>query len=80
MSTSYDLWKFRGDDDYDAEIEARDEWESDLDIIEAFGKDEVEDLLVSALTNEDIRPRVIKLRDKAWEKEKQNRLECSYDY
>lgn len=79
MSTNYDLWKFRGDDDFDAEGEAREEWEADLDIISALDYSEASDLLLCALVGDDIRPRLTKLIDKAWEQEKQRRIERNYD-
>lgn len=68
---AYDAWRTRGPEP-DDEDEARAQWEEDNGIIEILGEDAVSMLLWDAYTGEDIRFRVDRLMDKAWEKQKKD--------
>jgi len=69
--SDYDAWRTRGPEP-DDEDEARAQWEEDNGIIEILGEDAVSMLLWDAYIGEDIRGRVDRLMDQAWEKQKKD--------
>ena len=74
---AYDAWRTR-EPDPDYEGEARERWEYDLVVLDVIDAETASDLLWDAYAGIDIRPRMQRIMDEAWEDQKKHWEDLSY--